>query len=202
MYASEVYARLCKVSYEYEHSRETVLHELLGNKFQIVSDLSSRDVLVLTDGDIYIVAFRGTDLARDPYRAFADLIHDLNIAIGKNDRVYRIQEAQAVIEQLLRMVPKEKIEITGHSLGGFVGINISQKYGLKAVLFNIGSSPLDKVGVRRDLKNVTHYTTNDLRKVPPVIDILSISALFLYRTKYYIVKVKPGLSNHTINNFI
>ena len=202
MYNSETFARLCKLSYEYEHDRQAVLYQLLGSQFSILEDLSSRDVLVVTDGDIYVVAFRGTDLARDPHRAFADLIADINVAIGKNDRVYRIQQAETVIRELLRMVPKEKIEISGHSLGAFVGVNIAEKYGLKAVLFNIGSSPLDKVGVRRNLKNITHYTTNDLRRVPPVIDILSISALFLYRMPYYIVKVKPEMSNHAINNFI
>lgn len=202
MYSSEVYARLCKTSYEYEELREKVITELLGDMFQIVPEYTNRDILTVREGDMYTVALRGTDLVRDPYRAFSDLFQDVNIAIGKNDRVYRIDQASAVLQEMFKHISKERIILTGHSLGGFVGANLAERYQMKAVLFNIGCSPLDAVGVRRGLKNITHYTTNNLGVFPPVIDVLSVSSLFIYRFPYYIVPVKSGLSKHTIENFI
>ena len=203
MYSSETFARICKVSYEYEHDRETVLHRLLGDKFTILKDYSDRDILtVRAQNGIYIVAFRGTDLvSRGISRGVSDLISDINIAIGKNEQIYRIQQGNDLIIKLFQSgISKNKVILTGHSLGGFVGVNLATKHKLKAVLFNIGSSPLDSVGVRRNLKNISHYTTNNIKR--GIIDILSISSLFLYRIKYYIVKVKPNMSIHTINNFI
>jgi hypothetical protein len=201
-YPTTTLARICKCSYEYENKRFTVLKELLGNEFKIMSEYSNKNILTVSDDKNIIIAFRGTDLTRDKTRAFKDLLQDVNIAIGKNERVSRIQEGSIMINNILRNVEKKNLLITGHSLGAFAGVNLSEKFNVRAVLFNIGSSPLDSRGVRRNITNIIHITTNDLRKIPPVIDILSISALFLFRFKYYIVPVKKGLSTHTIDNFI
>ena len=170
-----------------------------------MNEYSSRDILSVKDtlNDKIIISFRGTDLSRDSQRKFSDLIADVNIAIGKNERVYRIQQGENLIRFMMSQgIPKSKLMITGHSLGGFVGVNLGEKFNLPSVLFNIGSSPLDARGVRRGLTNILHITTNNLRVLPPIIDILSISALFLYRFPYTIVNVRDGMSKHTIDNFI
>ena len=170
-----------------------------------MNEYSSRDILSVKDtlNDKIIISFRGTDLSRDSQRKFSDLIADVNIAIGKNERVYRIQQGENLIRFMMSQgIPKSKLMITGHSLGGFVGVNLGEKFNLPSVLFNIGSSPLDARCVRRGLTNILHITTNNLRVFPPIIDILSISALFLYRFPYTIVNVRDGMSKHTIDNFI
>ena len=201
-YATATLARICKCSYEYEAERFRVLKELLGDEFKIMSEYSNKNIMTVKGGKTVIIAFRGTELTKDKKRAFKDLLQDVNIAIGKNERVTRIQEGSIMIHNILRNVEKKNLLITGHSLGGFVGVNLSEKFNVRSVLFNIGCSPLDPKGIRRNSENIIHITTNDLRKFPPVIDILSISALFLFRFRYYIVPVKKGLSTHTIDNFI
>lgn len=204
-YDRQILARICKSTYEYEDQRQSKLIQLLGDRFTILNEYSSRDILTVLDNehDKIIISFRGTDLARDPHRAFTDLIADVNIAIGKNERVYRIQQGEILIRNiLLAGIPRSKLILTGHSLGGFVGVNLGEKFNLPSVLFNIGSSPLDPKGVRRGLTNIVHITTNNLGVLPPVIDILSVSALFLYRFPYTIVNVIKGLSKHTIDNFL
>ncbi len=200
-YPTKTLARICKCSYEYEDING-VLKELLGDEFKIMSEYSNKNILTVSDSKTFIIAFRGTDLTRDKTRAFKDLLQDVNIAIGKNERVTRIQEGSILITGILKNVEKKNLLITGHSLGGFVGVNLSEKFNIRSVLFNIGCSPLDTKGVRRNSQNIIHITTNDLRRIPPIIDILSISALYLYRFRYYIVPVKKGLSIHTIDNFI
>ena len=203
-YDRQILARICKSTYEYEDQRQSKLIQLLGDRFTILNEYSSRDILTVLDNehDKIIISFRGTDLARDPHRAFTDLIADVNIAIGKNERVYRIQQGEILIRNILQTIPRSKLILTGHSLGGFVGVNLGEKFNLPSVLFNIGSSPLDPKGVRRGLTNIVHITTNNLGVLPPVIDILSVSALFLYRFPYVIVPVIKGLSKHTIDNFL
>jgi hypothetical protein len=194
-----ILARICKVSYNYPENRAEELRMLVNGDFNVLEEFSDKDIFTLQTQGKVIVAFRGTELSKGNIRAGLDLYNDINLAIGKEDRVFRLTQGREMLLKIRSRYPS--VLITGHSLGGYVGMKLALEYNLDAVLFNIGSSPLDKKGIQTSNK-IIHITTNNLMTIPPIVDILSVSALFIYRFPYYIEKVGAGLSNHTILNFI
>jgi hypothetical protein len=198
-----VYARICKVSYGLPQNRPAELQQLASN-WRIIDEYSNDNILSVTNGHLVVIAFRGTELNKGVIRSALDLYNDYGILIGENERVFRLEEARPVVQEVIRKYGKRKIVLTGHSLGAFVGVTMAEEFKLPAILFNIGSSPKDKKLFRDFQKrnDIIHVTTNNLKKLPPVIDVLSVSSLFIYQYPYYIQKVREGLSKHTINNFI
>jgi hypothetical protein len=198
-----VYARICKVSYALPQNRPAELQRLASD-WRIIDEYSNNDILTVKNGNLVVIAFRGTELNKGAGRAILDLYNDYGILIGEDQRVFRLEEGRSIVQEAIRKYGKRKIVLTGHSLGGYVGVNLCEEFGLSGVLFNIGSSPKDKKFFRdfRKRDDIVHITTNDLRSWKPVIDILSVSSLFIYQYPYYIQKVKPGISIHSIDNFI
>ena len=198
-----VYARICKVSYGLPQNRPAELQQLASN-FKIIDEYSNDNILSVTNGHLVVIAFRGTELNKGVIRSTLDLYNDYGILTGENERVFRLQEARPIVQAVLGQYGKNNVVLTGHSLGGYVGVNLCEEFGLSGVLFNIGSSPKDKKIFRGVQKrdDIVHITTNNLKKFPPIIDVLSVSSLFIYQYKYYIQKVRAGMSKHTIDNFI
>ena len=199
-----IYARICKVSYGLAENRAEELQKLAGNTWRIIDEYSNNDILTVTNNKIVVIAFRGTELTKGALRSALDLYNDYGILTGENERVFRLEEARPIIKAVVKQYGKKKVVLSGHSLGAFVGVTMAEEFKLPAVLFNIGSSPKDKKLFRDFQKrdDIVHITTNNLKKIPPVIDILSVSSLFIYQYPYYIQKVRQGLSKHTIDNFI
>ena len=199
-----VYARICKVSYGLPQNRPAELQQLASD-WRIIDEYSNNDnILTVTNNKVVVIAFRGTELNKGAGRAILDLYNDYGILTGENERVFRLEEARPIVQEVIRKYGKRKIVLTGHSLGGFVGITMAEEFKVSAILFNVGSSPKDKKLFRGVQKrdDIVHITTNNLKKLPPVIDVLSVSSLFTYRYPYYIQKVRPGVSIHSIDNFI
>ena len=198
-----VYARICKVSYGLPQNRSAELQRLASD-WRIIDRYSNDNILSVTNGHLVVIAFRGTELNKGADRAILDLYNDYGILTGENERVFRLQEARPVVQAVLTQYGRNNVVLTGHSLGGYVGVTIAEEFKVSAVLFNIGSSPKDKKLFRGVQKrnDIIHITTNNLKKLPPVIDVLSFSSLFIYQYPYYIQKVREGLSKHTIDNFI
>ena len=199
-----VYARICKVSYGLPQNRPAELQQLASN-WRIIDEYSNNDnILTVTNNKVVVIAFRGTELNKGAGRAILDLYNDYGILTGEDQRIFRLQEARPVVQAVLTQYGRNNVVLTGHSLGGYIGITIAEEFKVSAVLFNVGSSPKDKKLFRGVQKrdDIVVVTTNNLTRIPPVIDVLSISSLFTYRYPYYIQKVRPGLSKHTIDNFI
>ena len=91
----------------------------------------------------FILSFRGTDFSRAD-----DLVNDAAIVFGLSKNLPRVKEGilngSAIINAIRRSFPGYTLTITGHSLGGKIGINVAVTLRLNAHLFNIGSSPADK----------------------------------------------------------
>ena len=104
--------------------------------------------IVFTDGDEYVISYRGSETY--PFEeAYKDFIEtDLRIGMGK--KPLQFWEGVEVFEDLLsKGIPFEKISITGHSLGGgiaqFVAIMLYKRYSYipKVCTWNA-------VGINRD----------------------------------------------------
>ena len=204
-----IYARICKVSYGYPEKRTAELQQLAPG-WKILNEYTNNDILTVTNNKIVVVCFRGTELKKGVIRSMMDLYNDYGILAGENERIFRLDEARPIVQEIIKKYKKNKVVITGHSLGGFIGLVIAEQYKLKAVLFNIGSSPKDKRFFdldkstylpKKKSKDIIHITTNNIRKIPPTIDILSVSSLYFHHIPYYVQKVKDGVSIHSIDNF-
>jgi hypothetical protein len=84
------------------------------------------------------VAFRGTD-------NLGDVKTDAYLAVGKLKSTDRFKKEDNLIQQLKRMYPNYKITVTGHSLGGALASEISNKYNLEGSGFNSGQGIRGKI---------------------------------------------------------
>lgn len=156
----------------------------------------------------YVISFRGTDFTN-----IRDLLNDVGIIFGKSKYLPRVktgvQIARKIVEKILKDNNKDTIEVTGHSLGGKVGLNVSIGMELNAYLFNIGSSPVDKpedialkglcalstrLGKCEAMRNIVHFHV--------VGDPISVSAA--NAVPWRVERQAPTTKRdpHTIDNFI
>jgi len=171
----------------------------LNNQFQLIRQYTNKDMLTVKhkhSGKV-IIGIRGTDKDNETNNRVRDLLDDIRLGLGKNDKVKRVSEVEPIIKRAVRRYGKNNIILTGHSLGAYVSTRISKDLGLRAVVFNIGSSPMDENTGENEL--VTNYTTND--PLRGVIDPLSITSSIRDNYKTIKVKQKKGVNVHSIENF-
>lgn len=192
------FARFAKAVYEPLDSRVNILDfEYLPN----YSDANT-GTWINHSKKMIIIAFRGTD-----FKNWRDLAQDLLIVGGISIFSARYVAGVHLVKKVESNFPDYNISLTGHSLGGKIGLNIGTKLQKKAVLFNIGSSPADKpkdilysticklldLNSCKGFKKITHYHVNG--------DPLSASAANI--TAFKTIRQKPtGLDPHGIDNFI
>ena len=145
--------------------RDEVLKKFDKDKnWSIDHSLSNRDVVVLKSNktDEVVVSVRGTDLNSKDSK-WRDLRSDAGIAFGVSKHGKRNSEVSSVVEKAMGKY-KSKPTLTGHSLGARMAADIAQKKGLRGVVYNMGSSPLD-VFNRRSANNTHFNVRSDLISV-------------------------------------
>ena len=191
-----VFAILSKISYASGSERTKELKDFKLNKqFIILNEYSNNNILTVKDkkSKNVICAVRGTNP-----RNVSDLVEDAIITVGSQDSE-RLREIEGIVEKVVKKYGKDNITITGHSLGAHLATTISDDLDIKAVVFNVGSSPLDSRGFRSSEK-IKHYTTN--RPFTGEIDPLSISSVLKDSYDTIRVKRKPNVPIHSIDNFV
>ncbi len=110
-----------------------------------------------------IISIKGTDPTH-----YKDLLSDVNIGLGmtKNDRQFN--KRQKDIKKIYKTIPEnEKIDITGHSLGGSIATSIlSNSESIrnrtnKAELFNTGYTKQFHKSIKNDIDKTTRRQLND-----------------------------------------
>ena len=192
-------ALMAKISYTEERKRPLELHKYKMDQFTELNNYSNNDVMTLKDKktNIIIIAIRGTDIKNVTNNRIRDLVQDYGILVGDDENVKRTKKLIYLVEKAINTFGKNNVILTGHSLGGFISARISDLLGVKAIVFNMGSSFLD--GKERENPNIIHYTTNNPLK--GIIDIASISTVLKDNYRTIIVKQKAGVDLHSINNF-
>jgi hypothetical protein len=198
-FAMIIFAILSKASYS-TNPQEVLEKFGLLNQFYLLKEYSNKDVLSVKEKSTenIIIAIRGTDIKNETNNLVRDLVSNYGILTAKDERVLRIKETEDILDNIIKKYPKENIILTGHSLGAFVASKLSTKYGLKAVVFNIGSSPLDTTSGKD--KNIIQYTTND--PLRGKVDPLSITSTLRDDFRNIRVKQKEGVPIHSIDNFL
>ena len=172
-----------------------------GAKFTILEERTNDMVVRNNQNGKIIQVIKGTDISDIKGQRIADLIQDVGIALGKKEMVTRFKEQELITDRLIKKYGKENVIITAHSLGSYIGEQIANDTGVKAELFNIGSSPLRKNKIRINPK-ITHYTTNKGSNIDPV-SMTSARLDFYNRIQVYAKQdVGSGiLKYHTIEHF-
>jgi hypothetical protein len=102
-------------------------------------DLSDKTHTVFKDrsSDKVYVTFRGTS-------DLQDVVPDLNIALGRQNKDKRFQTAVDRTKQVQEKYKGKSIELHGHSLGGALAIHASSKTGLPGKALNPGLNILQR----------------------------------------------------------
>ena len=193
-----IFAILSKASYS-TNPQEVLEKFGLLNQFDLLKEYSNKDVLSVKEKSTenIIIAIRGTDIKNETGNLVRDLVSNYGILTAKDERVLRINETETVLNNIIKNYKKENIILTGHSLGAFVASKLSTKYGLKAVVFNIGSSPADTTTGKS--KDIVQYTTDPLRGK---VNLLSVTSTMRDDYRNIRVKQKPDVPIHSIDNFL
>lgn len=129
--------------------------------YEIDPDLSNRDLTTYRNpvsGEV-TVAFRGTDFKNKQNR-WRDLKEDANILFGKKDSK-RFRRAEEVTNKAIQKYGKDKVEVTGHSLGGSQALQVGRRTGVATSAFNPGTSLAQVFQRHRYKPNVVSYTTSN-----------------------------------------
>ena len=96
---------------------------------------------VLKKGDKYVISFGGTDFPEEMTLSelqefYRDAKTDLNGMFEENEQ--QVARAYRAVQQLISEagIPLEKVEFTGHSLGGRLAATMSVRYSRPATTFN------------------------------------------------------------------
>ena len=171
------YAVASHIAYEYYFDGDPVLTEdklqSLMDTYSIDNNLSNDMGVVLKNNNdnSAILAYRGTDINN-----IYDLNADAQLATGLDNLLpfqTRLSRAEDMYISAKNVYPN--LELTGHSLGGYLAEHVSRTNNEKAVIFNPGLTPittalLPPVG---SFKPIVYETDN--------IDVLSHS---VHNTSY------------------
>lgn len=124
-----------------------------------------------------------------------DLKTDLRLAVGGIRKTKRYDRDIGRLEAVQSAFPNDRIDFTGHSLGGTVAIEMNSllpKDKSSAVVFNAGHTPFRKLGVKD--RDITYYTHKG--------DIVSMLGANSYKNVKYIDKDKSNpVSAHVLSAF-
>lgn len=206
----KLYAVFSKGAYKKLYSeRQQVLADSNIEGWRFIPQFSNNEMATYYSRSkkMFVLAFRGTEVTN-----FKDLLNDVAIVFGKSKYLPRVREGIHMARLILRYIrtryKDHTLEITGHSLGGKIGLNVATALELTAYLYNIGSSPADKamdiilkavcavskLGDCPALKNIVHFHV--------VGDPISTSASIAVPWKVERQSPTQSLNPHTIDNFI
>jgi len=111
----------------------------------IVPQLSDKNFSVYRQGSAVIMAIRGTVLTEP-----ADLGNDLLITLNVQKFLLpRVTRAEQRLQEILEEYPGiDKLQFTGHSLGGAVACELARMHASEAIVFNSAAPPTSPVRTR------------------------------------------------------
>lgn len=125
-------AEAAKAVYEDGYDRNS-RHYIPG--WQKDEQLSTPETLVLHDSNGHaVVAFRGSKEIKDWVTSDIKIITGTGV---KSDR--RFVEAQSEVESVIKKYGKDNITLTGHSLGGRIGMEIGKNLDIPNYVYNPGT---------------------------------------------------------------
>lgn len=213
-YGDYEYAVASNLAYQYLDNNENAeeIQEILGQRlpdYKIIKELSNKDAITIErDTGSAIIAYRGTDpnIFMHGMDTLRDARADAQILLGSHrgegTSIFGGQTRFHQAEELYKKVAEQydRVDLTGHSLGGSQSIYVSQKYDVPAVVFNPGETPLEYLRFDRSTRpsQIRVYTTGS--------DNIS-KHTDAYKNYQEIIKIEqtdfsPIFGSHNIENFL
>jgi hypothetical protein len=127
---------------QYDNYSKDKLSDIQGWKFVNKSERVAHYV----ETDENIVVFRGTIANKGLITALKDMVDNFHLSIGNDDSVDLVKEGRKYVKKLIDSgIPVSKISLTGHSLGGYAALKVSQEFSVKSFVFNPAASALRPV---------------------------------------------------------
>ena len=197
------FAPFAASAYEAPNQRESFMSDFTGRNayYSYLPNNSNEEIAVYSGTDDSVVfAIRGTATA-------ADAITDKSILTGNPLQTPRFRRNIQAINRIAATlgVPRDKIVLTGHSLGGSIAAAGAVALGVKAVTFNAGFSP---ASILRDpYAREGKYQSADIVNYTVPGDLVSFSSsmLPLLPETYTIQRTAAGdalTAPHKMSNFL
>ena len=197
------FAPFAASAYEAPSKRENFMSDFTGRNayYSYLPNDSNEEIAVYSGTDDSVVfAIRGTATA-------GDVITDKSILTGNPLQTPRFRRNLQAINRIAATlgVPRDKIVLTGHSLGGSIAAAGAVALGVKAVTFNAGFSPTSilrdpyALGGKYKSADITNYV------VPGDLVSFSSSMLPLLPETYTIQRTAAGdalTAPHKMTNFL
>jgi hypothetical protein len=104
---------------------------------EYIPELSTEEIAVFRGGGgRYIIAARGTVIG------VKDIATDLVLGAGFSAMTGRVTEFRKVAETVAEKVGKDNLTFVGHSLGGTIANDVGDMMGVRAITFNMGTTPM------------------------------------------------------------
>lgn len=173
------YAKLSKAAYM---SREDA-KGYISEKYVIDFELSNRNRTVFydTERETAVIAFKGTDPSN-----FKDIGSDLYILGNVESLSSRFENAYSAVQRARLKYGYERVEVTGHSLGGSQALYVNRELGVRAYAFNPGAGPGRFTSDLRDMLTSPFGSTRNASKAN------------VYLVPGDPISVGHGLSNSTV----
>jgi hypothetical protein len=192
---SERFAVFSAVSYQPTLAeKRALLDKYKKVSWQIDTDLTNANATTMFNpntGEI-IFSIRGTDP-----KNVSDLAQDVGIITGTSRFMSRAKQMSRMATQIINKYGKDKLIVVGHSLGGELARQVSNKFGIPAVVFNRGSSIPDIFNPKSDL--IKEYSNNNPSQGS--IDPVSIVSYLTGKHENEYIPSKSW-NTHTLDNFL
>lgn len=186
------YAIFAEIAYYNDPADKRRLLDKYGKQLWDVVPLTTLDATTFKNrntGEV-VIGVRGTDV-----KNINDLLTDLAIVGGVSNFTPRQAVVNNIVQYAINKYGKDKVVLSGHSLGGKLSVNAANKFGIKAYIYNAAASPLDIFS--KSNKNIQDFSTNYNGNR----DIISwFGSLF---KKHNQAEFNPSQSSaHTLKNFL
>ncbi len=195
-------AKIASSHYNFdEEDIEKKMQKDLPKDFYVNYGLSNKGVMVAERGNQRVISVKGTNPTNK-----ADLVSDLQLALGLHKSNILFRERKNQIKNIIRRDPEKDYYLTGHSLGGSIITNaLASSPSIlrnikKAYTFNTGSTPAFQSSLKPRKEHIP-ILNEKLEHHKTKLDVISATPDQFGETIYRKQKSRNPLTAHSITNF-
>ena len=187
------YAIFAEASYYPDPQDVRKILDKYGKQAWDVVPMTTKDATTFKNRDTeeVVVGIRGTDV-----KNISDLFTDLALVGGVSRFTPRASQITKIVKYAIDTYGKDKVSVSGHSLGGELARQMANKFGLKAYVYNRASSVFDVFNKKNE--NVKDFSTN----IGKTTDIISVLGTKQKKHDQAEFEKQAGKDAHTLQNFL
>lgn len=187
------YAIFAEASYYANPEDKRKILDKFGKQAWDVVPMTTNDATTFKNRDTgeVVVGIRGTDV-----KNIEDLFTDLALVGGVSRFTPRASQITKIVQYAINTYGKDKVSVSGHSLGGELARQMANKFGIKGYIYNRASSLLDVFNKKNpDIKD---FSTN-IGKTRDVVSMLGTTQKKHSQAEF---EKLSGKDAHTLQNFL